>query len=72
MQQCYEEGQSVPHYLSTVEGYYRRIYFEVLDFILAAIKDRFQQKSFQMLEKLELMQKKRPANSNLVNSMKMT
>ena len=49
-----------------MEDYYRRIYFEALDFIIAAIKDRFQLKGFQMLEKLELMLKERPPNPDLV------
>ena len=62
----YEEGQAAPEYPSTVEDHYRRIYLEVLDFIIAAIKDRFQQRGFQMLGKLELMLKQGTPSTDLV------
>ena len=38
-----EVGEAAP------EFHYQRIYFEVIDFLIAAIEDRFQQKGFQML-----------------------
>ena len=39
-----------PH---TVEDHYRRIYYESLDYVLGSIKDRFEQKGFKILQKLE-------------------
>ena len=49
----FEIGEAAPEHPDTVQDHYRRIYFEVLDVLTAAIEGRFQQKGFQMLQKLE-------------------
>ncbi|XP_062503892.1 zinc finger MYM-type protein 1-like [Corticium candelabrum] len=46
-----EEGATV--HPVEVKEIYRRAYFEAIDLILAAVKDRFHQKGFNMLQKLE-------------------
>lgn len=48
-----EVGEGDGEYPATVEDHYRRIYFEAIDLITAAIDNRFQQKGFDMLQKLE-------------------
>ena len=48
-----EVGEGAPEYAATVEDHYRRIYFEVIDLLLGAIQERFGQKGFQVLQKLE-------------------
>ena len=55
MPRRFEIGESAPEYPDTVQNHYQRIYFEVLDVLKAAIEGRFQQKGFQMLQKLEAM-----------------
>ena len=55
--QRYEIGEAAPEYPDGVQDHYRRIYFEVLDYIIATIKERFKQKDYLMLEKLELILK---------------
>lgn len=47
------EGESVQEFPSTVQEKYKRIYFEAIDLVVYAIKQRFMQKGFQMLQKLE-------------------
>lgn len=49
----FEEGEGAPEYPSTAKDYYRRIYFEGIDLITSAIRNRFDQKGFQILQKLE-------------------
>ena len=49
----FEVGKAEPEYSDTVQDYYRRIYFEVIDVLVASIQERFNQKGFQMLQKLE-------------------
>ena len=48
----YDIGEAAPEYLNTVEKLFRSIYFEVIDLLIATITDRFEQKGFQMLQKL--------------------
>ena len=48
-------GRAPPEYPSTVQDHYRRIDFEVLDLLLAAIQERLLQKVFLMLHKLEMI-----------------
>jgi hypothetical protein len=48
-------GEAAPQYATTVEDHYRRIYCEVIDMLLAAIQERFGQKGFQVLQKLEAL-----------------
>ena len=50
-----EVGKGIPEYAATVEDHYRRIYFEVIDMLLAAIQERFNQKGYQILQKLETL-----------------
>ena len=50
-----EVGEGAPEYAATVEDHYRRIYCEVIDILLAAIQERFAQKGFQVLKKLETL-----------------
>lgn len=49
----YETGESAPEYPRSVQDHYQRIYFEAIDLVTSAIKRRFDQKGFQMLQKLE-------------------
>ena len=48
-----EVGESEGEYPTTVKDHYRRIYFAAIDHITAAIDNRFQQKGFNMLQKLD-------------------
>lgn len=64
--QRFEVGEATPEYPDTVQDHYRRIYFEVIDFIIAATKERFQQKGFQMLQKLEVILTQKDASRELV------
>lgn len=50
-----EVGEGAPEYAATVEDHYRRIYFEVIDILLAAIQERFGQKGFQVLQQVETL-----------------
>ena len=47
-----EVGDSEEDYPVTVKVHYRRIYFEAIDLITAAINSRLQQKGFNTLQKL--------------------
>ena len=38
----------MPEFSSTVEGHYRRIYFEAVDLVMVAINNWFDQKGFKM------------------------
>ena len=51
--QCYEAGSGLPHFPDTVENYYRRIYFEVLDSAVSTIKDRFDQPNYEIYKQVE-------------------
>ena len=57
----FEVGEATPEYPTTAQDHYRRQYFEVFDFIITA-KERFQQKGFQMLQKLEAVLIKKDVN----------
>ena len=48
-----EVGEAEPEYPDTTQDYYRRIYFEVIDVLVASIQELFNQRGFQMLQKLE-------------------
>ena len=41
-----EIGKATPEYSSTVQDHYRRTYFEVIDFLLAAIQESSSRKDF--------------------------
>ena len=49
----YDIGEAAPEYLNIVEELFRSIYFEVIDLLIATITGRFEQKGFQMLQRLE-------------------
>ena len=57
----FETGKAVPEYPKTVEDYFRSIYFEVIDLLMGTIENRFKQKGYQMLQKVEkLLTEKHP------------
>ena len=49
----YESGNAAPEFHTSVEGYYRQAYFEVLDVICSTIEDRFRQPGYQLYSNLE-------------------
>ena len=49
----FEVGRSQPPYPSTVEDYYRQIYFEALDLVTNSISDRFNQRGYQIYSQVE-------------------
>ena len=59
----FEIGDAAPEYPDTVQDHYRRLFLEVIDVLVTAIQERFEQRGFQMLQKLEtiLVEKSPPA-----------
>ena len=49
----YESGNAAPEFHTSIEGYYRQAYFEVLDVICSTIEDRFRQPGCQLFSNLE-------------------
>ena len=49
----YESGNAAPEFHTSIEGYYRQAYFEVLDVICSTIEDRFRQPGYQLYSNLE-------------------
>ena len=49
----YESGNAAPEFHTSIEGYYRQAYFEVLDVICSTIEDRFRQLGYQLYSNLE-------------------
>ena len=49
----YEVGAGEPQYPSTARDYYRAIFFEALDCLISAIKERFKQPAFLVYKDLE-------------------
>ena len=49
----YESGNAAPEFHTSIEGYYRQAYFEVLDVICSTIEDRFRQPRYQLYSNLE-------------------
>ena len=49
----YESGNAAPEFHTSIEGYYRQAYFEVLDVICSTIEDRFRQPVYQLYSNLE-------------------
>ena len=49
----YESGNAAPEFHTSIEGYYRQAYFEVLDVICSTIEDRFRQPGYQIYSNLE-------------------
>ena len=50
----YETGSSVPEVQTSVEEFYR-IYYEVIDYVVQAIRSRFDQNWYRILRRLEVM-----------------
>ena len=48
-----EVGTSIPEAEKSVEDLYRKTYYEVIDFVLHAIRSRFDQKGYRILGRLE-------------------
>ena len=49
----YESGNAAPEFHTSIEGYYRQAYFEVLDVICSTIEDRFRQPGYHLYSNLE-------------------
>ena len=49
----YEVGTGEPHYPNTAQDFYRCIFYEALDTIIFAIKERFNQSAFIVYQNLE-------------------
>ncbi|KAI6656107.1 Zinc finger MYM-type protein 1-like [Oopsacas minuta] len=49
----FEKGDCAPEYPTTVQDNYRRIYLEAIELIVTTTTNRFQQKGFKMMQKLE-------------------
>ena len=49
----YESGNAAPEIHTSIEGYYRQAYFEVLDVICSTIEDRFRQPGYRLYSNLE-------------------
>ena len=49
----YESGNAAPEFHTSIEGYYRQAYFEVLDVICSTIEDKFRQPGYQLYSNLE-------------------
>ena len=60
-------GEAEPEYSDTAQDYYRRIYFEVIDVLVASIQERFNQRGYQMLQKLETILIETNPKSELVH-----
>ena len=65
-----ETEENTANYPTTVEERYSVIHFQVIDQTIAAIKDRFDQKAFQMLKKLETVptSSENPNDTGLIRS----
>ena len=50
-----EVGVSVPERHTSVDQFYRQIYYEVIDYVLQAIRNRFDQPGYKTLSKLETL-----------------
>ena len=49
----YEVGTGEPHYPNTAQDFYRCIFYEALDTIISATKERFNQPAFTVYQNLE-------------------
>lgn len=65
----YEVGETPLEYPASPKDHFRRMYFEGIDLIIAAIKSRFDQQGFRVLQKLEvaLLEKQDVQRSEVVN-----
>ena len=56
MPRTYETCSTLPDDVQpSIEAFYRRIYYEVIDYVVQAIRSRFDQNGYQILSKLEQM-----------------
>ena len=51
----FETGVGSGHFPATAEAHYRRIYFEVLDYAVSAIKRRFDQPSYEVYKQTQYL-----------------
>jgi hypothetical protein len=65
----YEEGKSEPEFHDNCEKYFRQIYFESLDTIIACINDRFDQHDYKTLVNLEQILLKSVRNEDITDEM---
>lgn len=63
----YEEGSSEGSFHTTVEGLYRQSYFEVIDFAVSSITDRFDQDGFRVYSNVEQLLFKASSGQNYEN-----
>ena len=47
----FEDGTAPAEFLSSTEDYYRKIYFEVIDHLIIAITERFDQPGYKVYSK---------------------
>ncbi len=50
-----EIGEGISEHSETAKDYYRRAYFEAIDFVVEAVNNRFKQKGYNMLQNLETL-----------------
>ena len=50
----FEVGETPPEYPASAMDHFRRLYFEGIDLVIAAIKNRFDQQGFRILQNLEV------------------
>ena len=64
----FEVGETPPEYPASAKDHFRRLYFEGIDLVIAAIKSRFDQQGFRILQKLEvaLLEKQEVQRSEVV------
>lgn len=65
----FEVGETPPQYPASTKDHFQRKYFEGIDLVIAAIKSRFEQQGFRVLQKLEvaLLEKRDEQHSEVVN-----
>ncbi len=51
----FEIGEGIPEHSETATDYYRRAYFEAIDFVVEAVNNRPKQKGYNMLQNLEAL-----------------
>ena len=65
----FEVGETAPEYPVSAKDHFRRLYFEGIDLVIAAIKNRFDQQGYRVLQKVEvaLLEKRDVERSEVVN-----
>ena len=64
----FEVGETPTEYPASAKDYFRKLYFEGIDLIIAATKSRFDQQGFRILQKMEvaLLEKREEQRSEVV------